>query len=324
MSYAERFLSLRRHFADSGHSIWSHPQGAADSRLGIVRVGFRCNQDCGFCWQGRDWPDAPPDELLPLVDAQAAAGVRVLTFTGGEPTVYKRLPELVRRAHHDHGMTVQLQTNAIAFSSPRSTQRFVEAGVERLFVSFHSADGALSDAMTKAPGTWTRTVAGVENALRAGIDVHLNCVVEARNAPGLGEHAAFIVKRFCAPFGGEGVRHVSYSQPSRYLNEDDWRGAVPHLDTVAPHLTRAARTLRAAGVAVDLLGTCGFPACALRDAPELLAELRPEDYPDHDTSSRRYGEVCERCSWRSRCLGLRNEYVDEWGTAGIVPFDQEA
>jgi hypothetical protein len=22
----------------------------------IIRVGFRCNQDCGFCWQGRDWP----------------------------------------------------------------------------------------------------------------------------------------------------------------------------------------------------------------------------------------------------------------------------
>ena len=28
----------------------------------IIRLGFRCNQDCWFCWQGRKWPE-PPAEL---------------------------------------------------------------------------------------------------------------------------------------------------------------------------------------------------------------------------------------------------------------------
>ena len=27
-----------------------------------LRLGFRCNQDCGFCWQSRKWPE-PPAEM---------------------------------------------------------------------------------------------------------------------------------------------------------------------------------------------------------------------------------------------------------------------
>src|SRR4051794_5111909 len=57
----------------------------------ILRVGFRCNQDCGFCWQGRDWPGPPRAVLERWIDEMAARGVEQLMISGGEPTVYAEL-----------------------------------------------------------------------------------------------------------------------------------------------------------------------------------------------------------------------------------------
>ena len=83
----------------------------------IVRVGFRCNQDCGFCWQGRDWPGPPRAVLERWIDEMAAGGVRQLMISGGEPTVYSELLDLVRRAR-GAGMQPWLQTNAIRMAKP--------------------------------------------------------------------------------------------------------------------------------------------------------------------------------------------------------------
>src|SRR5581483_2257926 len=134
----------------------------------ILRVGFRCNQDCGFCWQGRDWP-APPRALLERwIDEMAAAGVHQLTISGGEPTVYSELLDLVRRAR-TAGLRPLLQTNAIRMAKPDFTRELVDAGVEGLIVSYHAADPALSDLLTRAPGTHVRTEAGIRASLRAGM-----------------------------------------------------------------------------------------------------------------------------------------------------------
>ncbi|MBK8696327.1 MAG: hypothetical protein IPN17_29675 [Deltaproteobacteria bacterium] len=35
---------------------------------GLVRVGFGCNQDCGLCWQDRDWGRFPPAQVLGWIE----------------------------------------------------------------------------------------------------------------------------------------------------------------------------------------------------------------------------------------------------------------
>ncbi|MFT5685718.1 MAG: hypothetical protein ACI8RZ_006672, partial [Myxococcota bacterium] len=86
--------------------IGSSPMGD----YGLLRLGYRCNQDCWFCWQGRSWPAPPMAQFFTWLDELAEAGITALQLTGGEATTYTRLPELIARASA-YGMAVSLQTN---------------------------------------------------------------------------------------------------------------------------------------------------------------------------------------------------------------------
>lgn len=287
---------------------------------GFLRLGFRCNQDCHFCWQDRSWPDAPPELYRTWIHELIDQGVDTLTITGGEPTLNRDLPELVRVAARDHGLRVLIETNAIRFARPDFAAAMRDAGVEGLFVSYHSADAEISDEMTRARGTHTRTEAGIAGALDVGIKVKLNCVVELRNHDRLGEHAETIVARFVTPFNDNPVHSVTYSMAMDYFDHALWQQRAVSLDAVEPHLVRAVRTLRDAGVEVQALGTCGFPPCTLRNAPDAIWWLDTSMVDQQDADGRDYAPVCDRCSRRSQCLGPRREYVAQFGDRGLVPF----
>jgi len=308
---ADRFAVLQQHFAAGGADPWHSDEGEDRFRIGILRLGFRCNQDCPFCWQGRDWPDAPPGSR-DRIDRLVARGVAQLSITGGEPTLYKELPDLVAHAA-SRGLTVGIQTNAIALANPKVLDRLVEAGLGEAFVSFHSADEATSDALTRAPGTWRRTVAGIEACLRAGVRVRLNCVVGTSNVAGLLAHARFARDRFV------GLHGVSYSHPNRAFDAAAYASASVPLDEVAGPLVAAARLLLEAGLAVEVLGSCGVPPCVVQDVPELLGGASAEAFPELDRADRRYGPDCDSCALRPRCLGLRREYHELHGLRGLRP-----
>ena len=281
----------------------------------IVRVGFRCNQDCGFCWQGRDWPGAPRAVLERWIDEMAAGGVRQLMISGGEPTVYPELLDLVRRAGAA-GLEPWLQTNAIRMAKPDFADALVDAGVRGLSVSYHAGDSALSDLLTRAPGTHVRTEAGIRASLRAGMRLALNCVVGRRNLPHLPSTAARIVAEFL-PLASHGLA-VSFSNPSEAHEPAD--GDPVALDEVAGPLSVAVRTLIGAGIPVQAVGSCGFPPCVLRDVPEMVVPLALDRLAPEHFASRRKPDVCAPCALRDACVGPRERDIRHFGGRGIVPF----
>jgi len=307
-------------FAGQNDELFRKVSDSAFGRYGLLRLTFVCNQDCGFCWQGRDWP-APPAELYFVwLDQFAAMGLRTLLVTGGEPTLWPRLAELIARARGVHGMDVLLETNAIRMRQPHVLQSLQEAGLKTLFVSYHSPDAATSDAMTRAPRTHRNTERGVQAWLEAGLEVHLNCVVQPENVHQLADHAAAIVERFVRPFPQGKVGMVSYTQPAPYFDLDHFAAALVPLDEVAQGLTRAARTLAAAGVGVQIDGSCGFPTCLIADVPELMRWQPDLEMADSDAQSRGFAPVCQTCAAQAGCLGVRREYLAQYGDRGLRPF----
>jgi organic radical activating enzyme len=287
---------------------------------GMIWIGFRCNQNCSFCFQGRHWPDPPRALVFRWVDELAAANIPVLTVTGGEPTTYSWLPELVAHGARKHGMRVSLQTNAMLFSRPGYVQRLVDAGLAGALVALHSADAAISDSMTRAPGSHQRTVDGIRNALDAGLWIFLNCCVEEANVEGLAEHARFVVEQLVEPYPHNPVARVEYSQPGKHFDREQPRRSVAPFDRVGPNLIAAARLLRDAGVPVECTGTCGFPPCLFASDPSLARWRRRASFDPQRFSWRSLGEPCRRCAASSHCLGLRPEYLAIHGTRGVIPF----
>lgn len=287
----------------------------------ILRLGFRCNQKCEFCWQNRGWPD-PPNELYPVwLDEIADAGVDTVTLSGGEPTIHRQFLPLVERAR-ERGLDVAIQTNAVQLAKPGFAERLAELGIGRLFISFHSHRAEVSDAMTSAPRTHERTRQGIARALEAGLAVSLNCVVERRNFGHLAEHARAIIDWYVTPFADNPVRHVEYSHPCAYYREELWADASVPLDEVRPHLIAAIRVLHDAGVPVHGIGTCGFPPCMLQGTDLPIRVMDRDSQTEGDVRGRVYASVCEPCVFRSNCLGLRREYLDVHGERGVSPFTE--
>ncbi len=283
---------------------------------GMLRLGFRCNQDCGFCWQGRSWP-APPEGLYwTWIDEIAAGGATRLTLSGGEPTLYARLPELIAHARA-RGLLTHLQTNAIKLRKPEYLQALVAAGLDGVLVSFHASDAGISDRMTRAPGTWRHTLAGIHTALAAGVAVALNCVVDAHNVAHLPDHAAFIYTTFVAPYPENPVRVVNYSHPSPYWDGALWADTLASFEVTRVPLGVAVQILEAGGVTVHAAGTCGFPLCVLPRGSQAAAGVDPETADRIDASARTYAPVCADCSVRGRCPGVRPEVMATFGAAGL-------
>jgi cyclic pyranopterin phosphate synthase len=77
------------------------------------------------------------EEITRLVQVAASIGIEQVRLTGGEPTVRKDLPELVRMLHGVEGLrSLSLTTNGILL--PRLAGPLAEAGLTRINVSLDS------------------------------------------------------------------------------------------------------------------------------------------------------------------------------------------
>jgi MoaA/NifB/PqqE/SkfB family radical SAM enzyme len=300
---------------------YRHIEYAHNGASGRIRVGFGCNQDCHFCWQGRSWP-APPDDLVfTWLEELAASGAKRLMVEGGEPLIWRRLPELIERASRTHGMDVHVNTNAIQLRKPGVAEEYKAAGLKTLMVSLHGADAELSDIMTRAPGTHRHTVEGIHAALDAGLLVFLNCLIEKQNLHDVPNYARFVRDEFVLKHPDNPVLMVNFSQAAPYYEEALFSGAIVAYDEVRPILLEAARTLHEVGVLLEITGTCGFPPCVLNALPEVLP-WRPLDTMDpHSAEAREHPASCDKCAVRQHCIGPRREYLSVHGDRGLVPFD---
>ena len=122
------------------------PQGRAIDYLRIS-VTDRCNYRCSYCVPADGAARSDREDLLSfeeiaaLVKVFVSLGVRRVRLTGGEPTVRRELPTLVRMLRTIDGLgEIALSTNGHLL--PQLAAPLREAGVDRLNISLDSLDPA--------------------------------------------------------------------------------------------------------------------------------------------------------------------------------------
>ncbi len=146
-----------------------------------LSVTDRCNFRCAYCLPGgcpRASGDAPLSvaEIGRLVRAFATLGVWKVRITGGEPTLRRDIPEIVRAVAATPGIRrVGLTTNGYRLAGLAAELR--AAGLASLNVSLDSLEPARFEEIT-GYARLDGIVAGIEAALAAGIpSVKVNVVL---------------------------------------------------------------------------------------------------------------------------------------------------
>jgi GTP 3',8-cyclase len=150
--------------------------------ISYLRVSLtdRCNYRCTYCMPEDGVELLPRDEILSfeeitrLAGIFASLGVRRIRLTGGEPTIRKRVWELVAQlAAVDGIQSVVMTTNGHLLADLAAP--LAGAGLRQVNVSLDTLDPAKFRAITRR-GDIQRVVAGIDAARAAGLGVKINAV----------------------------------------------------------------------------------------------------------------------------------------------------
>jgi uncharacterized radical SAM superfamily Fe-S cluster-containing enzyme len=126
------------------------PQHKSHTALAIIDITNRCNLKCPVCFANANYAGyvyEPTMEqvtsMLENLRATKPVPAQALQFSGGEPTIRKELPAMVRKAKELGFNHVEVNTNGLRVSqSVDFCRELREAGVSTIYLQF---DGLTSD-----------------------------------------------------------------------------------------------------------------------------------------------------------------------------------
>lgn len=137
----------------------------------LFEITHRCNLPCTHCYlpSHTDQGELSLDEICDVLDQLAEAGTVFLTLTGGE--VLSRTDALaILDAAVARGFVVKVLTNATMITD-EVADHFQRAGVLEVSVSLYGATAEVHDRVTDMPGSFQRTMAGIERLRARGLHV---------------------------------------------------------------------------------------------------------------------------------------------------------
>ena len=309
-----------------------------------VPIGATCNNNCLFCME-EDRADraavngAMTAERVRWV-LERERGAEEVCFTSGEPTTRRELPQFVAWARELGYPRVSLMTNGRRLAYAPYAAALLRAGLNRVYVSIHGHQARLHEGLTRAPGSFDQTVAGlrvVASLKRPGDQLHTSTVVNTRNLP----HLAAIFD-FLRALGVDQVVFNALQAKG---------GAHTHFEALFPRHAEVAAAFAALcrGVAEPR------PPAVLLDVPPCVTEAVPDFNRGFVERHRRYqlggGEegapgreaaggdglrlmpqeegrvkrsACAACRYEPHCDGVWRHYTERFGWEEFVPVPAPA
>ena len=157
----------------------------------VIKPTMACTANCKTCQLRRDLhknlinqKKLSFEQWLKIFEDASKLGVERLDISGGEPTLYKKLTDLIR-AGKSYGWYINLNTNGSLINEDYAL-RLIEAGLDSVSISIYSADPQIHDEMRNSKGLWEKATQAVEtfSRLRAGrsnLQIATQCLICREN-----------------------------------------------------------------------------------------------------------------------------------------------
>ena len=273
---------------------------------------FRCNLKCVHCMiedtMDRLEPQGLPGLMEVLEHNARHRDMKGLILTGSEITLNRDLPKWARLAR-EHGFEhVRIQTHGMRLASRAYCEELIDAGVDEFFVSIAAADAATHDAITQVPGSFDKSMKGLEILEDyPGVATLTNTVVTTQSY----RHMPALVERL-RPLKRLAQMEFWFYFP---MAESDAKDLIASHVEALPYLRQAIHDARADGRGVEVKN---FPECLLAEDRGALYNDQPRLFIDPDFWTEFDRNGFHQCVYRAecastQCLGLNSAYRRKYG-----------
>ena len=158
-----------------------------------LAITYRCNNDCSHCYNARDrkFPELDNQSWENIIDRLWDLGIPHVVFTGGEPTLYHGLPDLIAYAEKK-GLITGINTNGRKLADQAYLTQLVDAGLDHVQITFESHDPEIHNRMVSCNRAWEETVQGLKNVLKTRLYAMTNTTLLTHNSPSIKETLEFL------------------------------------------------------------------------------------------------------------------------------------
>lgn len=149
----------------------------------VVEVTEYCNFNCKWCFANAGDNQKPvhmeKEKAFRLIGTLADSGVRQITFSGGEPTVYPHIGDVISKAH-ERGMVVHMNTNGYLLTRELA-ERLKEKGLSQVQINIDSLDPKDHDYIRGRQRSHERAIQALQSARAAGLTCVSQTVLTKKN-----------------------------------------------------------------------------------------------------------------------------------------------
>lgn len=149
----------------------------------VWNITRACNMNCLHCYENagkKAGDELKPEEVIRGLDILARAGVTLVAFSGGEPTIHPQILRFINHAHRS-GMYVAMATNGYLLANRDLCRKFVEAGLGFVQISIDGLDPRTHDSFRRVDGAWKAAVEAVKNCVKEGLFVEVATIATKHN-----------------------------------------------------------------------------------------------------------------------------------------------
>ncbi len=285
------------------------------ANLGYIQLVRICNQKCRFCSNPETDYELTFEQACERIDDFVDRGYDGIILTGGEPTLYSQLVDVVAYAR-EKGIHVRMITNGQKTADREFMEALVTAGLGHVHISIHTHDEKLQAFLTGVEDSLAKVTSSLNHFRDLGINVDVNITIEAFNCGHLDQVVKWLVDAW------PNLHHFVFNNLDPYSDRvAEFPDVIPRLvDMEIPllralaFLQRAGRTFRVERVPLCYMVEFAWASTETRKIvkeEERIVHFLDEKGMVRQTSfAHGKADVCQVCTLNDICAGLFE--MDKW------------
>lgn len=280
------------------------------AHLAYIQVCRVCNQNCRFCSNPALEKSIAIKQAKSLIDQYHQSGYAGVIFSGGEPTMYSGLLELIEYAHFK-SLPARIITNGQKTADKKYLRSLQKAGLKHVALSLYSHQSSVQGFLTENQDSFKNIRKTLENIGELGlIVVDVVTTINKYNAGHLSGVVEWLVKEYSF------IKHFVWNNLDPLMNKAcENPDTIPRLNDFELELYKAMWFLYQQGRSfrverVPLCYMTDFAHCSTEARKIVKQEERTVFFLDQKGLKFQRGwsygkaSACEQCSLLEICPGL--------------------